>query len=104
MAYGDEIFKEHGQKILEMNREGADLMVLAGSRFWLVDSFPPCVYSLPSVTLCSSLQFSVQYIPSWFPGATFQRLAKRSRVVSNFIRHEPWRIVLDRVRLDCDIW
>ena len=45
-----------------------------------------------------SLQFSVQYIPSWFPGASFQRIAKRSRVVSDYVRYEPWRLVLDRVR------
>lgn len=54
MAYGDEIFKEHGQKILEMNREGMDIAGFAGSRFWLVDLFPPCMDSTPSIFLWAS--------------------------------------------------
>jgi hypothetical protein len=98
MAYGDEIFKEHGQKILEMNHEGMDLMITAGNSFWLVDVFALCMHSLPSIVLCISLRFSVRYIPSWFPGATFQQLAERSKVVSHYLRYEPWRLVLDRVR------
>ena len=98
MAYGNEIFKEHGEKILEMNREGLELISFSASRFWWVDLFPPSMYSLVSMMLCVSLRFSVQYIPSWFPGATFQRIAKRSRVVAGYIRYEPWRLVLDRVR------
>lgn len=98
MAYGDEIFKEHGHKILEMNREGVDIAGFAGSRFWLVDLIPPRMYSTLSTMLRISLQFLVQYIPAWFPGATFQRIAERSRVVSDYIRYEPWKLVLDRVR------
>ena len=98
MAYGDEIFKEHGQKLLEMNREAIDLGSFAMSRFWLVDLIPPRMQPTPSTMIRPSLQISVQHIPSWFPGATFQRIAARSRVVSDYLRYEPWRLVLDRVR------
>ena len=103
MAYGDEIFKEHGQKLLEMNREAVDIVAFAGSKFWLVDLIPPRMHSAPCTPLQISLQFSVQYIPSWFPGATFQRIAERSRALSDYIRYEPWRLVLDRVRSHCDL-
>lgn len=98
MTYGDKIFKEHGQKLLEMNREAMDIVVFAGGRFWLVDLIPLRMHSTPFTTLRISLQSLVQYIPSWFPGATFQRIAERSRAVSDYIRYEPWRLVLDQVR------
>lgn len=45
MVYGDEIFEEFGQKILEMNREGIDLAGFAASRFWLVDLIHPRMHS-----------------------------------------------------------
>jgi len=52
MAYGNEIFKEHGEKILEMNREGLELISFSAGRFWWVDIFPPSMYSLPAMMLC----------------------------------------------------
>lgn len=42
----------------------------------------------------------VKYIPAWFPGATFQRIAKRSSQLSDYIRNKPWTFVLERV---CDL-
>ena len=39
----------------------------------------------------------VQYIPAWFPGAAFQRIAKRSSYLTDYIRNKPWTYVLDRV-------
>ena len=98
MAYGDEIFNENGQKILEMNHQGVNSMAFIASRFWFVDVFPLCMHTFLSMMLYTSLRFSVQYIPSWFPGATFQQVAKKSRIVSDYIRYEPWRLLLDRVR------
>ena len=40
----------------------------------------------------------VKYVPAWFPGATFQRIAQRSSELSYYIRNQPWKDVLERVR------
>ena len=45
-----------------------------------------------------SLLPPVKYVPAWFPGATFKRIAKRSSELSYYIRNQPWKDVLDRVR------
>lgn len=45
-----------------------------------------------------SLHPLVKYVPAWFPGATFKRIAKRSSELSYYIRNQPWKDVLDRVR------
>ena len=80
-----------------MNHEGVNLVAFASGRFWLVDVFPLRTHSLPLIMLWASLQCSVQYAPSWFPGTTFQQVAKRSREVTDYIRFRPWELVLDRV-------
>jgi len=45
MAYGDEIFNEHGQKFLEMNHQSVKFMSFIASRFWFVDVFPLRMYT-----------------------------------------------------------
>ena len=39
----------------------------------------------------------VKYIPAWFPGATFQKIATRSSYLTGYIRYKPWSFVLERV-------
>jgi hypothetical protein len=40
IAYGNEIFEEHGQDLLNMNRKALGLLASGMSNFWLVDFFP----------------------------------------------------------------
>lgn len=49
--------------------------------FW-VDSFPLCECFGPSIAilpLCSITVPLVKYVPAWFPGASFQRVARSMR-------------------------
>jgi hypothetical protein len=32
----------------------------------------------------------VRYVPSWFPGAEFQRFAARTRAINEDVRDAPW--------------
>ena len=69
------------------------------TQFWFVDVLAPRNDFYP---VTPGMEFSllppVKYIPAWFPGATFQRIAKRSSELSDYIRNKPWKDVLDRVR------
>jgi hypothetical protein len=40
IAYGNEIFEEHGEDLLNMNRKAMGLLASGMSNFWLVDFFP----------------------------------------------------------------
>jgi hypothetical protein len=107
LAYGEEIFAEHGQNIMQANREAMDLLNYTFTQFWFVDVFAPrnalFIFDPPAKWISHSLLSSpllppVKYIPAWFPGATFQRIAKRSSELSDYIRNKPWKFVLERVR------
>ena len=41
LAYGNEIFEEHGQDILEANREAMALLSFTFYQFWFVDVLAP---------------------------------------------------------------
>ena len=40
IAYGNEIFDEHGQELLAMNRKALGLLASGMSNIWLVDFIP----------------------------------------------------------------
>lgn len=98
LAYGNEIFEEHGQTIMEANREAMGLLNFSFTQFWFVDILAPRndVFPIHS-QMTYSLPSPVKYIPAWFPGVTFKRLAKRSSELSDYVRNKPWGIVLERV-------
>ncbi|TFK37861.1 cytochrome P450 [Crucibulum laeve] len=39
----------------------------------------------------------LKYIPSWFPGARFKRLAKKWRAAGRFLVEQPWQVVKQRM-------
>ena len=39
----------------------------------------------------------LKYVPSWFPGAGFQRKAKRVREVTNIMVEKPFRLVQEQL-------
>lgn len=71
------------------------------TQFWFVDAIAPrnafLFHDSRNRILTPSLP-PVKYVPAWFPGATFQRIAKRSSELSHYIRNQPWKDVLERVR------
>ncbi len=70
------------------------------TQFWFVDVLAPRNEFFFPMTreMEFSLRPPVKYVPAWFPGATFQRIAKRSSELSDYIRNKPWKDVMDRVR------
>jgi len=69
------------------------------TQFWFVDVLAPRKdFSFHDSRDSFSHLPPVKYIPEWFPGATFQKIAKRSSELSDYIRNQPWKDVLERVR------
>jgi len=76
---------------------GCEICGVCLKQILVVDLFPLNVHLLPFLILYISLQFSVLYIPLWFPGAAFQHTAEKSRVISDYICNQPWELVLEHI-------
>ncbi|PVF96178.1 cytochrome P450 [Serendipita vermifera] len=70
-AYGDKVWKEHGEDMVDTNGRRSKLMGVVISRFWMVNVFP-----------------FLQYIPTWFPGAAFRRISIEGIRLGKEVRFE----------------
>ncbi|PVF92921.1 cytochrome P450 [Serendipita vermifera] len=68
-GYGEKVYQEHGQELVDTSRQRSRMVTWVLTKVWLVDIFP-----------------ILQYIPSWFPGASFHRVAKEGKHVVTKVR------------------
>ncbi|PVF98200.1 cytochrome P450 [Serendipita vermifera] len=78
IAYGEKIWNTIGKDLARLNAEAVGLVTTCLNSFWFVDIF-----------------HSLRYLPSWMPGAGFQRIAKRSRDYHQQIKALPWKRLLE---------
>ncbi|KAG8835163.1 hypothetical protein FRC17_005021 [Serendipita sp. 399] len=78
IAYGEHIYRRHGDELVQLNTERTDLIAWVFTKFWTVNVLP-----------------FLRYIPAWFPGAYFQRVAKRGSRVAYRVRFWPFEMVKD---------
>jgi hypothetical protein len=75
-----------------------ELAVAAVPGKWMVDFFPFCELrhispKAPSRCSPGTMHRAVTYVPSWFPGATFKRIAKEYRRHLDQFSSEPLAFV-----------
>ncbi|PVF96180.1 cytochrome P450 [Serendipita vermifera] len=73
-AYGEKVYREHGQDMVETNAARSKLTAVVFTRFWMVNVFP--------------FRHLVQYIPAWFPGAAFRRMSPEGTRLGKKVRFE----------------
>ncbi|KAG8778859.1 hypothetical protein FRC16_003704 [Serendipita sp. 398] len=80
IAYGEQFYKEHGDALVQLNIANTQLIAWALTKFWAVDV----------------LAF-LRYVPSWFPGAHFQNIARTGTEQTRKIRFWPFGCIKDAV-------
>ena len=63
---------------------------------YLVESIPACacpLYAYPRINAQGPSVFSVKYVPSWFPGASWKRYGEQLKAKACEIADEPFRHV-----------
>ncbi|KAG9043637.1 hypothetical protein FS842_001742, partial [Serendipita sp. 407] len=78
ISYGEHIYSEHGATLAQLNTERTQLFTWVITKFWFVNILP-----------------FLRYIPSWFPGAHFQKVAKRGSSLTTRVRFWPFEMVKD---------
>ncbi|KAG9043631.1 hypothetical protein FS842_001757, partial [Serendipita sp. 407] len=76
IAYGEHVYSEYGDTLVQLNTERTQLVAWVFTKFWFVNILP-----------------FLRYIPSWFPGAYFQQVAKRGLFLANRVRFWPLEII-----------
>ena len=88
VGYGENVIQEHGKHLTKANRDALIASTSALAQFWFVDVFPFCGYNLCChQTCCLKSIVLVEYLPAWFPGARFQRIAKKNQELARDIRY-----------------
>ncbi|KAG8817416.1 hypothetical protein FRC17_011240 [Serendipita sp. 399] len=80
ITYGEEFYRKHGEELVQLNVENTHLLAWAFTKFWAVDVIP-----------------FLRYIPEWFPGASFKRLAKIGGDQTSRIRYWAFGAIKDAV-------
>jgi hypothetical protein len=99
VGYGEKIYQEHGAEMVETNKERSVMITLVFPKVWLVDLFPICEQSFRILLvlfhppLFENGNFLVQYIPSWFPGATFRRVGNEGKKLGQKVRFWAFSLV-----------
>lgn len=78
VAYGDGVFEEIGENLIELNTATVRQMNWVAGQFWLVEYLP-----------------ILKYLPDWTPGAEFKLVAKEGYELQNAIRHWPFTKALE---------
>ncbi|KAG8835162.1 hypothetical protein FRC17_005020 [Serendipita sp. 399] len=76
IAYGEKFYSEHGEALVQLNIENTHLLSWALTKFWAVD-----------------VVAFLRYVPSWVPGANFQRVARTSSDQVQRVRFWPFGYV-----------
>lgn len=93
-AYGEKVYEGHGKELARLNRLRSEMITRVYPRLWAVDIFPICrFYTIELLLARSKPLYSVRYIPSWFPGATFRRIGEEGTAYSRKVRFMPFKLV-----------
>ncbi|PVF96176.1 cytochrome P450 [Serendipita vermifera] len=76
ISYGEKIYREHGDELIRVNKRRIELATWAYPRVWLVNFLP-----------------FLQFIPAWFPGATFRRVGQEATRVCSKVRFLGFELV-----------
>lgn len=86
--------KPEGDEFVALAEKSADTFSQAAAPgVWLVDIFPSCMLATISRNLILTKLDTVQYIPSWFPGAKFKRIAEEWKAVNDYLHAKPYNDV-----------
>jgi hypothetical protein len=91
VGYGESVIQKHGDHLIKANKDALIATTEALAQFWFVDVFPFCKCCLCYQKQCNLRQILVEYVPSWFPGAQFQRIANANRKRADDIRYLGYR-------------
>ena len=80
IAYGLDIKETDDPNVKLSERAVESILDVTGSRTYLVDIFP-----------------ILRHVPSWFPGALFQKQAKACRKIQEDFRHLPYEETLKNI-------
>lgn len=80
IAYGEQLFKDHGEELIDVNTNVVTLATWVSSKVWLVDLIPP-----------------LQYLPDWFPGAVFKRVLRQSNELASMLRYRAYDKIMERI-------
>ncbi|KIM31145.1 hypothetical protein M408DRAFT_21236 [Serendipita vermifera MAFF 305830] len=80
ISYGDDLWRDQGKQLVQINTEGVDLVTHVFGQIWLPNIVP-----------------ITRFLPSWFPGLTFPKVAKRGREIFHTIRYSPFEVVKNAV-------
>lgn len=91
VVYGIEVTDKHDHYIAVAERALQIFAQAASPGAFLVDLLPARMSTkLSRISFHASCLFSsVRYVPEWFPGAGFQRLATESRKLTDQMVHGP---------------
>ncbi|PVF96202.1 cytochrome P450 [Serendipita vermifera] len=76
VAYGDSIYKAHGEELIHLNHEALNLITWAAVRFWLIDYFK-----------------SLHNLPDWIP-LPFKKVGNKGREMLRKMQMWPWNETL----------
>ncbi|KIM33263.1 hypothetical protein M408DRAFT_326044 [Serendipita vermifera MAFF 305830] len=80
IAYGDEVHREHGDELVQLNSEGITYSTWCTQQLWLVNVFP-----------------LARYLPSWFPGVKFHSYVTKGKDMFSKIRVWAFGMVKEKV-------
>ena len=99
LSYGHEM-ADHGDPLATVSREAMYMLgVSAVPGKFLVDTIPirESKFRVHLSKLYLDVFCPVRYVPEWFPGAGFQKLAHTSRELTRKMRFEPLDMVKHRM-------
>jgi hypothetical protein len=99
VVYGHQV-KSEGDRYIEIADEVRSGAVKLPAGTVLVDAFPlrACLWIATGKFLEPHLNL-VKYTPSWFPGGSFQNVARQRRKLTKELREAPYEMVKERMVL-----
>ncbi|CEL61447.1 O-methylsterigmatocystin oxidoreductase OS=Aspergillus parasiticus GN=ordA PE=3 SV=1 [Rhizoctonia solani AG-1 IB] len=101
LAYGYTL-KQENDPILSLVHNAIRYLVIAFSNHWLVNDFPLCDYiefTCTRISKADSIDLNlVKSVPSWFPGATFQKIGKKGYELRTRYVDTMFNMVQEQVR------
>ncbi|PVF95231.1 cytochrome P450 [Serendipita vermifera] len=80
LAYGEKVFREHGQELVKLNTESLEFMAWCFQQIWLPNLIP-----------------ITRFLPSWVPGVQFPNYVTRGREMFSGMRHFAFDLVKKNV-------
>jgi hypothetical protein len=96
ITYGDSVYREHGQDLVDLNHETLDLVTAASTGFFLVNFIPSrewLFYSHYPHLGSSSLTCAeiVHYLPDWLP-VSFKKIGNKGLALQKKMHFWGWEL------------